>query len=505
MSIRYPGQLYGGLDQAQIPDSHLGYGDEVKLSDPMPLSFSEEWLREAPPRSPGWWVKRLLAQLDGRMEKMRLWDAYYEGDQPLAFASEKFREAFGGRFRAFSSNFCSLVVDGTRERMEVTGFQLQRKRSTAKAWSIWQENSMDAASLIAHTEALIKSEANVLVEPQPLDGTPRITVEDPLDSIVAGDPQDPRQRRAALKRLVDDDGHLVVYLYMPDTVWKLRSQQPWRPSAGGQLVLEPASDVDFPQTNRLGVVPMVSLINRPRLKAMGQSEIKPVLSNQDAVNKYRADALVAAEFAAFRQRWGTGIEIPEDPQTGLPIEPFKAAVDRLWLVPPPDPEDPNPPEPRFGEFSATDLTPYQTMIESEIGAISSISRLPYHYLLGQPSAVPPSGESLKSSEAGLIKKVRTQMTHFGEGWEEVMRLCLKAIQDPGADDLTSSTQWRDPETRNEQAHADSTTKLYGSGIITRDESRMEMGYQPDGLPDRQQAGAQETPAHAGEEMPADAG
>jgi hypothetical protein len=369
----------------------------------------------------------------------------------------------------------SLVVDGTRERMEVTGFTFTGTRATKRAWRIWQENQMDALSLVAHTEALIKSVAYALVEPT-LNG-PRITVEDPYDTITESDPRDQRVRRAGLKRWVDDEGRLVVYLYLPENIWKLRSAEKWTGETY-RLQPYPQDGEPWPLPNRLGVVPLVPLVNRPRLGGVGQSEIDQVMSNQDAVNKYRADALVAAEFAAFRQRWAIGLDIPEDPVTGLPVEPFKAAVDRLWVIPPPDPDDPNPSEAKFGEFGQTDLAPYQRMIESEVGAISSISRLPYHYLLGQPQAVPPSGESLKSSEAGLIAKVKTQLIHFGEGWEETIRLALLSIGDAAGKDLASQTVWADPETRNEGVRTDSTVKAYQSGIIDRNEARIQLGYEP---------------------------
>lgn len=443
---------------------------------PVPV-YTPAYFKDVGPGSPAWYLTRLLAKLDVRSQQMMVWDNYYSGVQPLAFASDKFREAFGGRFRAFSSNFMALVVDGTRERMEVTGFTLPSQRATKKAWRIWQDNDMDASSQIAHTEALIKGVAYTLVDPQRF-ASPRITVEDPLDAITESDPRDRRIRRAGLKRWVDDEQRLVVYLYFPDVIWKLRSQAKWERGGAATLEPYPQEDESFPTPNPLGLVPLVPLINRPRLHGSGQSEIDSVMSNQDAVNKYRADALVAAEFAAFRQRWAIGLDIPKDPETGQPIEPFKAAVDRLWVVPPPDPEDPNPSTASFGEFSATDLSPYQRMIESEVGAISSISRLPYHYLLGQPQAVPPSGESLKSSEAGLISKVKTQLIHFGEGWEETIRLALIAVGDSSGADRTSQTEWRDPETRNEGVRTDATVKAYTSGIIDRNEARAALGYQP---------------------------
>lgn len=466
-----------GSLQGSTADALILGPSRVTITPSYPAAF----FASAAPGSAAWYMTRLLRRLDERAEKLREWDAYYRGDQPLAFASEKFREAFGGRFRAFSSNFCALVVDGTRERMEVTGFTLPSRRAQDRAWKLWQENDMDGASQIAHTEALVKGAAYVLVQPT-RSGMPRLTVEDALDAITDSDPQDRRRIRAGLKRWVDDDGHLRVAVYLPDEVWKLRTEQPWDPRSGSNPVWLPAPDPgeDWPLRNPLGSVPLVPLLNRPRLGGYGVSEIQPVMSNQDAVNKLRADALVAAEFAAFRQRWATGLEIPVDPATGKPVEPFKAAVDRLWVVPPPDPEDPNPPEVKLGEFEATDLAPYQAMIETEIGAMSSISRLPYHYLLGQPSAVPPSGESLKSSEAGLIAKVRTALIHFGEGWEDAIRLGLLAMGDAsGKDRSAASTNWRDPETRNEGVRADATVKVFAAGIIDRPEARVAMGYPPE--------------------------
>jgi len=477
------GRTYETLQVGPLDANLPAITTDARLSPRYDVAF----VKAAPGGSPAGLMRRLLATLDARTPDMERWNDYYEGRQPLAFASEKFREAFGGRFRAFSSNFCALVVDGTRERMEVTGFSMANARSAKRAWRIWQDNDMDALSQMAHTEALVKGIAFALVEPDPISGTPVITVEDPLDAITISDHR--RKRIAGLKRYVDEDGYLNIVLYQPDVIWRLRSESKWSNGGEASLTLVPAPlpGEDWPLRNPLGVVPLVPLPNRPRLRVYGKSEIDPVMSNQDAVNKYRADALVAAEFAAFRQRWATGIEIPVDPKTGQPVEPFKAAVDRLWVVPPPDPDDPNPGKAEFGEFSATDLAPYQAMIESEVGAMSSISRMPYHYLLGQPTAVPPSGESLKSSEAGLVSKVRTIELHIGEGWEEVALLCLAATGDSGSRDTTIEAQWRDPETRNEGVRTDAVTKAKQARVITTRESRVALGYAPEPAADDPEA------------------
>ena len=474
----------GTVQQGPLDADLPATADDVRFLTPR---YDRSFVEGAEPGSPAWHMKRLLLRLDARHEAMTRWNDYYEGRQPLAFASEKFRDAFGGRFRAFSSNFCALVVDGTRERMEVTGITMTSTRSAKRAWRIWQDNDMDAWSQIAHTEALVKGIAYALVEPGTLGDGPTITIEDALDAITIRDHRT-RRTTAGLKRYLDEDGHLAVVLYMPDFVWKMRSVRPVEAGTDPVFMPDPAPDEPWPLPNPLGVVPLVALPNRPRLRVEGKSEIDPVMSNQDAVNKYRADALVAAEFAAFRQRWATGLEIPVDPKTGQQVEPFKAAVDRLWVVPPPDPDDPNPVETKFGEFSQTDLAPYQAMIESEVGAMASISRMPYHYLLGQPTSVPPSGESLKSSEAGMVAKVKTALIFLGEGWEEVMRLGLLAVGDPGSKDRAAECQWRDPETRNEAARADATVKVYTAEIIDRNEARLALGYEPVEEPPPEAAG-----------------
>lgn len=448
-------------------------------------------LREAPPQSAEWWLGRLFRRLEARRFALKRYDDYYNGIQPLAFASEKFRDAFGSRFNHFSSNFMALVVDGTRERLEVQGFRFSDPKGDADLWRIWQENDLDAGSQIAHTEALVKGLAYTIVEPR--DGeSPRITVEDPLDCIVETDPKDRRRRLAALKRWVDEDGYLVVYVYLPDTIHKYRASKPyndvtWPTSLGPDLIGTPFEMLEtvgeeWPLVNRLGRVPVVALPNRPRLKTEGQSEIASVMNNQDAVNKYRADALVAAEFAAFRQRWAIGLDIPVDPETHRPVEPFKAAVDRLWMVPPPDPEEypdaSKAPPVQFGEFEATDLSPYLLAIQTEVGHIGAISRMPMHMLLKGNEAIPPSGEQTKSSEAGLIRKVETIAMHLGDGWEETMRLALRAINDERADIRTAETIWANPETRNEAVRTDAVIKQFSAGLIDRETAQEMLGYSP---------------------------
>jgi hypothetical protein len=420
------------------------------------------------------WLGKLSKKLDERDDSLRTLDAYYNGDHPLAFASDRFREAFGGLFHTFADNWCDLVVDAVEERLNVEGFRYGTDPTgDKKAWNIWQANNLDAESQIAHTEALKLGSCNVLVWAGDDPKTPQVTVEHPRESIVACAAENRRKRLAALKRWVDDDGFGYAFVYLPEAIYKFRSVArltSQHPSWYGVKWSEWAPPrEDWPLRNPFGVVPMVPLVNRPSLMDRhGRSELATVIPVQNAVNKMVADMLVASEYAAFRQRWATGYEIPEDPDTGRPIEQFRAAVSRLWVS-----DDENT---KFGDFAETNLANFVNAIEMLVQHISSQTRTPPHYffLRGQF----PSGESIKSAESGLVKKARRKMRHFGETWEEVMRLSFLVVGDKRRSQVTNAeTIWGDPETRIESAHVDAVIKKLAAGV-PRQQIWEELDYSP---------------------------
>lgn len=420
--------------------------------------------------TPEEWLTVLGKRLDARYWTLKRYDDYYRGDHRLQFASTKFREAFGSLFSEFSDNFCELVVDSVEERLNVEGFRLEGAGSAADkdAWDMWQRNDLDAASQIAHTEALVKRESAVIIW-KGADGQPEITVEDPLEVIVATDSARRRVRTAALKRWVGEDKRLYGTLYLPDGIYKFQSQQErdwfsysqWTEHVKVEWERREVADEAWPLPNPLGKVPVVPLVNRPRLIGAGESEIAAVIPLQDAVNKLVSDMLLASEFGAFRQKWGTNIELEVDPDTGQPKEPFKVAVDRLWVAPPPT--NGQPPT-QFGEFSQTDLAPYVKAIDTIVQHMASITRTPQHYFIQNSGGQPPSGESIKSAETGLVSKARRKMRHFGESWEEVIRLGFAVMEDERANITGMQTIWRDPESRTESELVDALVKMGSLGV-----------------------------------------
>jgi len=450
------------------------------------------------PTTPLEWMARLEKQLNTDQKALCIYDDYYEGRHPLTFATPKFRDAFGYAFREFADNWCDLVVDATEERLNVEGFRLgSQPEGDKKAWAIWQANQLDAESQLAHTEALITGRCFALVWAGD-DGSPAITIESPTEMVLATAAGNRRVRLAAMKRWLDDSGYIFGTLYLPDALYKFQSKSKLK---GNRLsTVTPTrwverEGVDFEITNPLGVVSVVPLVNRPRLMGAGVSEIAKVIPIQNAINKLVMDMVVASEFGAAPQRWATGLEVPKDPVTGQPVEMFKTMLDRIWSV--------SNENTKFGEFGATDLSNFVKGIELLVQHIASQTRTPphYFYLSGQF----PSGESIKSAETGLVAKTRRKMRHFGEAWEEVIRLALAVDGDKRRSKiLDTETIWRDPESRSEAQHMDAVikTKLLGvpdeilwekagfspqeiqrmKDIITTAAAMAPESFGPDGLP-----------------------
>jgi hypothetical protein len=132
---------------------------------------------------------------------------------------------------------------------------------------------------------------------------------------------------------------------------------------------------------------------------------------------------------------------------------------------------------KFGEFDAADLRSPVAAVEMIIQHIASTTRTPYHYFL-QHGGQPPSGESLRASETGLVAKAKRKQRHFGESWEEVIQLAGKVIEDAALSVAEGAeTHWRDPESRTEAEHVDALVKLASIGV-PHEQLWEDAGYSP---------------------------
>lgn len=429
--------------------------------------------------TPGWWLDRLSRRLIARNADMMLLTQYYAGEHRLAYQSARVAAIIGPHFKRNGVNYCSLVVDKLVERMEVIGFRSGgADQADDRLWSIWQDNALDLGFSQGLREGSVKGEFSLAIWPSLVDGKPQIRVQDPLNVVVATDPEDRRVRRAALKRWFDVDmGVWYATLYMPDHIWKFEArtapgdpfiqswweqeywqlQSPWMTWVPRTL----PGDEPWEFDNPLGVVPVIPFPNKPDLQGVGVSELRDILPIQDAINKINLDLLLASDFAAFPQKWAVNVDLERDDRGEVKI-PWKVGVDRIFTASSPD--LPTGPETKFGQFEAAELSNYIDALEEKQKELAVVSRMSIRTVLGD-GAVVPSGEAVRAEDAGLVHKVKDRWRDNAEPLEISMRL---AAEIAGLEDVAQATQletlWRDPEIRTESEHLNALTMLAGLGV-----------------------------------------
>ena len=425
-------------------------------------------------------------QIEHAIEKFRCSGAkyakterYYRGDHDLAFATEKFVNAFGTLFREFAMNLCPAICDAVRDKLRVTGFSvgsraalpagvardadLASQGEAMQAGSlrsdidrIWFRNRMAERAGEIHKEALKNGDAYAVVWFDPL-GEVTIYPQRAGSVTVEYDEELPGQILWAAKYWRTPDKRTRVNIFYPDRIERYvtrKESEVVLPEASDFVAVgSPRSNVQGPKPkdtrpetldlgpgtilNPFGVVPVFHFANNADVGCLGQSELEPAIPIQDGLNKSVLDMLVAMEFSAFRQRWAAGIEIEYDDE-GKPKPPFTAGAERLWIA-----TDPNT---KFGDFNASNLDQFLKVKDSFRIDMASVTGTPLHYFL-QNSGGFASGESLKQNETRFLAKVRDRQASFGQIWAELMAFSLKLA---GHGPVELITQWEDPSPMTEK-------------------------------------------------------
>lgn len=416
-------------------------------------------------------LNSLTTSLTGSSRRLLRYDAYYEGEQALKFMSKALEAEFGERITSLILNWARLVADAYENRLDVEGFRYAGDDSGDKGlWDIWQANDLDEQSQQAHLDSIALSRAYVLVgSPDSVDDPPLVTVESPLQVFAK---RDPRTRRvsSAIKRWDEGEPNETAeqhaVLYLPDSTRHL---------VNGRDGWKVVGKVD---EHNLGRVPVVPLVNRPRiLRPDGVSEFHDVMPLADAANKMATDMMVSGEFHAMPRRWAAGLKDTDfQDEQGNPLNPWSRDAGTLWAT--------ENQEAKFGQFAEADLAVFHNTIKLLAQASAQLAALPPHYM-SFTSDQATSADAIRSSEAQLVKRVERKQTYLGGAWEDVQRLILRF--QTGAWDKEAwslETIWRDPATPTVAQKADAIVKLAapvqnGRAVLPLEMAREDMGYTPE--------------------------
>ena len=394
-------------------------------------------------RSPEWWVKRLYSELMSRQGDMQLYRDLVDDNHGPANTAEKSAK-FAMLAGLSTTNLTGLVIEATAERMEVEGFRFGDDPDGDKdAWRIWQQSDFDAGSAEAITHALVYGRCPISVDPN----GPRLIVEDPRQVIVAYSSDGRRDRLAALKVFTDEwTGAWYATLYLPGAIYRYKDERSTPLMSAEPLwVLREVTGTPAISGNPLGEVPFFELRNRPLGRT--RSEIANLVIPQQRLNQAVFNTDAVAEYGAFRQKWATNVEVPTDPTTGLPMNPYDANVAKMFI---------GAGDAKFGDFGATDLTGYLKLVQDIAAHMARVSRVPVTYFLTDVANL--SADALALLVSGLVKKCQRRVKGYEPGFEGAIRLAFKTLGDARAD-APISMKWAEMETYSMGQAADAAVKL----------------------------------------------
>ncbi len=349
-------------------------------------------------------LEKAFTELYAKQRPYTLLFNYYEGDQPLSYMnSSRMQKIFEGLDGYFSQNWCSVVIDAVRDRINLR--KIEVKGAAKAAWKeIWDGSQLELESDEVHEAELITGEAFVICWKND-DGKMEAYFNDPRLCVIFYDPQFPRKKTFAAKWYADDEERMRLTLYYDDRLeyyiskGKAKSATSWKHF---EAMDPPTAD------NPFGEIPVFHFRKSKKIR----SDLKNTIPIQNAVNKLVADMMVAAEFGAFKQRY---VISNAEVQGKL-----KNSPDEIWDLPAGDGIGQ---QTQAGQFDATPLDNYLQGIEKQVVAISSITRTPKHYFFQLGSNV--SGEALIAMESSLNKKAQDRIDRYLPEWKNVTLFLLK--------------------------------------------------------------------------------
>jgi hypothetical protein len=406
--------------------------------------------------TPDWWLDRLYKRLRARQPIIKDYDAWYSGEHPAPRGHEKATLLLQRLLETVGLNILPRLADAATERMQVEGFKVNGKHND-DIWAIWQGNNFDAGSRMVLQEEKALSESYVLVDPNlNAADVPTMTPEHPEQAIVEHVPGiGVAPYRMGLKVLVDDTGDTPLryaFLLGPDRIEVYAA--PTRVSTGWALRPGWEYQESLSGDNPLDECPLVPFTNRPRMLKDSRPEWYPALPIQKRINKTLLDRMAMQDEGAFKAMWATGLDIPVDPETGQPVEPFRRALDRAFIN--------ENPEGKFGQLEAEDIRQMLLAVKDDVMAGAIVVPTPPDQFLGEIVNVSEGG--LEAARDSLTRRVNLHKDHDGESFETVARLTLKAAGKDVPNAQAMETNWVNDENVTEAAKADAAVKWTATGV-----------------------------------------
>ena len=410
---------------------------------------------------------QILAMRNSEQIRLHRISKYVKGRQDPPYTPKGASTEYRWLVRRSKDNFLPLIVSVISQNLHVDGYR--PTGSTAietvsnpqdePSWAAFRANRLISRQHGVHRSLVKYGTAYVTCLPGRLNDSPMpvlrpvsprhltalyaddIDDEWPIVSIeehIVRDNTAPGKARRIITVMDDTNRYFIIGTM--GTTSKLGWPDPNDPILNGRPIIS---------EHGMGVCPVVRFTYEADLDGETDvtGEIEPLISLQDQINFHTFNTMLAEQFAAYRQRWVTGMD-PVD-ETGRENHPFNPGVDRMLAS--------SDSSTKFGEFDVTPLDPYLNSREATIRHMSTISQIPPYHLLG--ALVNLSADALSAARDGLDRKIEELQAVLNDSWRNVFRIAAKASGDEaGWDDLFGTVIWRDTSARSFAATIDGLGK-----------------------------------------------
>lgn len=370
-------------------------------------------------------------------------ERYYAGSEVEVFANERWRQVFRASKLDYVLNFAKTVVDAVNDRLEIASVQSADETTAAALNKIWEQNELSLDTKEIHRKALVYGECYAIVWPEEdEDGglTAQITYNSPTTTVMVYDEENPRKKSYAAKMWkttnIFGKPQVNLNLYYADRLEKYSRDGELNFSTGVPNTWRAGEVVENP----FGEVPVFHFrTHRP----YGVPEHAAAIGPQDAINKLVANHMYTVDYQGAPQRYalssgGNSAEAEDfdnddtERENAGAMRSSPGTILFLQGVT------------QAGQFAPADHKQFTEPILAYVRNMASLTQTPLHFFQNSMFA---SGESMRSAETPLIKKVHDRQTSFGATWRELFKFALK-IEGVEAD---VQINWEGAESTDESA------------------------------------------------------
>lgn len=411
---------------------------------------------------------------------------HYKGKANSVFAPQGVNQEYTALQSMAAQPLIRLAIHAPIQRLELGAIRTGDESTDRLIAKALRASKITSRQNVVHTHGLVLGAGIVSVWPGAIPGAlPVVRIENPQHIHIEWAADDPWRIEWAVKAIevpASADGttpkKALAWLYTDAYVRRFEGD--------GMGSLVEVEQIE----NGFGRVPFEVFAPDRDADGSFNSMVDALIPQQAAIDTMRFNLLLAAQFAAWRQRVVTGFDpvrrdangdpLPVLDKDGQPVldehgqpqwivdSPGRPGVDRLLVFP--------GEETKITDLAESNLSNYTTALDMLVRGFAATAQVPAAYLAGDFENV--SADLMISTESTMRSHIRDMQTTYGEAWVGVADLIVTAADLPPLT-LDARAVWRDVSPRDVTQIASAASQMVPNGAPIR----MFLEMLPDATPE----------------------